>query len=60
MQQGAQGSFVWVVDAAGKAEFRPVTVGPWHGDDWFIDEGLVAGDTVVVERRIEAYAPASR
>jgi membrane fusion protein, multidrug efflux system len=48
VQQGAQGSFVWVVDAGGKAEFRPVTPGPWHGKDWFIDAGLAAGDTVVV------------
>jgi len=48
VQQGAKGSFVWVVDAAGKAEFRPVTVGPWHDKDWFIDTGLEAGDTVVV------------
>ena len=48
VQQGAQGSFVWVVNAEGKAEFRPVTVGPWHDKDWFIDTGLKAGDTVVV------------
>jgi membrane fusion protein (multidrug efflux system) len=48
VQQGAQGSFVWVVNAEGKAEFRPVTVGPWHDKDWFIDAGLKAGDTVVV------------
>ena len=48
VQQGAQGSFVWVVNAKGKAEFRPVTVGPWHDKDWFIDTGLKAGDTVVV------------
>jgi membrane fusion protein (multidrug efflux system) len=48
VQQDAQGSFVWVVDAAGKAEFRPVTVGPWHDKDWFVDAGLAAGDTVVV------------
>lgn len=48
VQQGAQGSFVWVIDKDGKAEFRPVTVGPWHGKEWFIDKGLEAGDTVVV------------
>jgi membrane fusion protein (multidrug efflux system) len=48
VQQGAQGSFVWVINAEGKAEFRPVTVGPWHDKDWFIDAGLKAGDTVVV------------
>ena len=48
VQQGSKGSFVWVVDAAGKAEFRPVTVGPVHDKEWFIDAGLAAGDTVVV------------
>ena len=49
VQQGAKGSFVWVVDSDGKAEFRPVVVGPWHGDEWFIDSGVNAGDTVVVD-----------
>jgi len=47
VQQGAQGSFVWVIKD-GKADFRPVTVGPWHGKEWFIDEGLQAGDVVAV------------
>jgi len=56
VQQGAQGSFVWVVDTAGKAEYRPVTPGPWHGDDWFIDAGLVAGDTVVVSGALKLRA----
>jgi membrane fusion protein (multidrug efflux system) len=49
VQQGAKGSFVWVVDAEGKAEFRPVVVGPWHGEEWFIDSGIKAGETVVVD-----------
>ena len=49
VQQSAQGSFVWVVNAEGKAERRPVEVGPWHGDKWFIDKGLKDGETVVVE-----------
>ena len=49
VQQGAKGSFVWVVDSDGKAEFRPVVVGPWHGEEWFIDSGVNAGDTVVVD-----------
>ena len=56
VQQGAKGSFVWVVDAAGKAEFRPVTVGPWHDKDWFIDTGLEAGDTVVVTGALKLRA----
>jgi membrane fusion protein (multidrug efflux system) len=56
VQQGAKGSFVWVVDAAGKAEFRPVTVGPWHDKDWFIDKGLEAGETVVVTGALKLRA----
>jgi membrane fusion protein (multidrug efflux system) len=49
VQQGAKGHFVWVVTKDKKAENRPVVVGDWHGDDWFITEGLQAGDTVVVD-----------
>jgi membrane fusion protein (multidrug efflux system) len=56
VQQGAKGSFVWVVDAGGKAEFRPVTVGHWHEKDWFIDEGLKAGDTVVISGALRLRA----
>jgi membrane fusion protein (multidrug efflux system) len=49
VQQGAKGHFVWVVNKAGKAELRPVQVGEWHGDSWFITQGLAAGDEVVVD-----------
>lgn len=49
VQQGSKGHFVWVVDKEGKAEQRPVKVGQWHGDDWFILEGLRAGEHVVVD-----------
>jgi membrane fusion protein (multidrug efflux system) len=56
VQQGAQGSFVWVVNAEDKAEFRPVTPGPWHGKEWFIDTGLAAGDTVVVSGALKLRA----
>lgn len=47
VQQGAKGSFVWVIKD-GKAEYQPVEVGPWHEDKWFIDKGLNDGDVVVV------------
>jgi membrane fusion protein (multidrug efflux system) len=59
VQQGAKGSFVWVVDNNGKAEFRPVEVGAWHDEDWFIDSGLKDGETVVVDGalRLRAGAP---
>ena len=49
VQQGAKGHFVWVVGKDNKAESRPVMVGQWHGDDWFIDEGLTPGERVVVD-----------
>ena len=49
VQQGARGHFVWVVNKAGKAEQRPVQVGDWYADSWFISQGLAAGDQVVVD-----------
>jgi membrane fusion protein (multidrug efflux system) len=58
VQQGAKGSFVWVVKEDGTAEFRPVTVGPWHGDEWFIEDGLQAGETVVVDGALKLRAGA--
>lgn len=48
VQQGAKSHFVWLIKD-GKAEYRPVKVGDWFGDDWFITEGLAAGDEVVVD-----------
>jgi membrane fusion protein (multidrug efflux system) len=59
VQQGAQGSFVWVIDDEGSAEFRPVGLGPWHEDEWFIEEGLQGGETVVVDGAIKLRAGAS-
>jgi membrane fusion protein, multidrug efflux system len=49
VQQSAKGHFVWVVDKDGKAEARPVVVGNWIGDDWFVNEGLQTGDRVAVD-----------
>jgi membrane fusion protein (multidrug efflux system) len=49
VQQGAKGSFVWIVDEEGKAEFKPITVGQWYKDEWFVDDGLEGGETVVVD-----------
>jgi membrane fusion protein (multidrug efflux system) len=47
--QGAQGRFVWTVDAAGKAAQRTVQTGSWAGTDWIIRDGLRPGDTVIVD-----------
>jgi len=49
VQQGSRGHFVWVVGKESKIEVRPVVVGDWQGDDWFIDEGLRSGERVVVD-----------
>ncbi len=49
VQQSAKGHFVWVVDKNNKAELRPVTVGDWKDNDWFIFEGLKSGEKVVVD-----------
>lgn len=69
VQQGSKGHFVWVIDPDGKVENRPVAVGDWYGDQWFINDGLKAGDQVVVDgalrlkaggtARIVAAAPAA-
>jgi membrane fusion protein (multidrug efflux system) len=49
VQQGGKGHFVWLVDKDGKALLRPVTVGDWYGDGWFVTDGLHAGDQLVVD-----------
>ncbi len=58
VQQGAKGSFVWVINDQNEAEFRPITVGGWQGDDWFIDAGLADGETVVVDGALKLRAGA--
>jgi len=55
VQQGAQGSFVWVIED-GKTKFQPVKVGPWHGDDWFIEAGLDGGEQVIVDGALSVRA----
>lgn len=47
--QGAKGHFVIVIDKENKAQIRGVQVGPWYGDDWFILDGLKAGDVVATD-----------
>jgi membrane fusion protein (multidrug efflux system) len=49
VQQGAKGHFVWVINKQSQAELRPVVVGDWQGDDWFIAQGLGSGDAVAVD-----------
>jgi membrane fusion protein (multidrug efflux system) len=50
--QGAKSHFVWVVDNDSKPHQRVVEVGEWHGNDWFVTDGLRAGERVIVDGAI--------
>jgi len=56
--QGAKSHYMWVIDKDGKAEQRVVEVGEWQGDDWFISQGLRAGERIVVDGAIRVAAGA--
>jgi len=49
VMQGALGFFVWIVDREGKAQIRPVEVGDWQADNWFILKGLSSGERVITD-----------
>jgi len=49
IQQGPTGSIVYVVGADNKAELRDVQATSWHGNQWFVEEGLHEGERVIVE-----------
>lgn len=55
VQQGEAGKFVFVIDAEGKAQPRPVEVGDWLESDWVIDSGLGAGDRVIVDGVVKVH-----
>jgi membrane fusion protein (multidrug efflux system) len=59
VQQTANGHTVYVVNQKEQAEIRPVIVGDWIGEDWIINNGLNAGDRVIVEgfQRLAPGAP---
>ncbi|HLP98201.1 MAG TPA: efflux RND transporter periplasmic adaptor subunit [Sideroxyarcus sp.] len=48
VQMSAQGQFVMVVDAEGKANPRPVKLGSMAGPDFIIEGGLQNGEQVIV------------
>ena len=54
--QGSKSHFVWVVDKDSKGHQRVVEVGTWHGDDWFITDGLKPGEQIVVDGAIRVVA----
>lgn len=52
VQEGQQGSYVFVVDADDIARLRLIKVGPAVGDFSVIHDGLKAGETVVLEGQL--------
>jgi len=42
-------NYVWVLDANGKAQQRDVRMGLRTGTDWQVEQGLKAGDVVIVD-----------
>ena len=53
IMQSPQGQFVYVVDAENKATMQPVTLGALNGEDRIIEQGLKAGDKVIVQGMIK-------
>lgn len=49
VQQTSNGQIVFVANDKGLAEARPVVGGEWIGNDWIINQGLKAGDRVIVD-----------
>jgi len=49
VQQGPKGPVLYVVGADDKVEIRDVQATSWQGNQWLIEEGLRAGERVVVD-----------
>lgn len=49
VQQALGRQFVLIVGPGDTAVSRDVRTGPWSGDAWIIEQGLAAGDRVVVD-----------
>lgn len=48
--QNPTGSFVYIVDAEGTAQFRAIELGDWVDDRVVVRSGLEAGDRVILDR----------
>lgn len=49
VQHAAEGVFVYVIGADGKAQTRAVKLGETHGDTILVEDGVQAGENVVVD-----------
>lgn len=54
VRQSPAGASVYVVNDEDRVESRPVTLGPWSGEDqWIIETGLEPGESVIVDRLMQ-------
>ncbi|WP_300085659.1 efflux RND transporter periplasmic adaptor subunit [uncultured Nitrosomonas sp.] len=49
VQQRPSGSFVYIVNNERKVELRPIQASAWRGKEWLIEDGLHAGEDIIVE-----------
>jgi membrane fusion protein (multidrug efflux system) len=56
VQQALSGAFVYVVDDSNHVAARTVAATSWDGAAWLIEQGLVAGDRVIVDG-VQKVAP---
>jgi membrane fusion protein, multidrug efflux system len=49
MRDATGAATVYVIGAGNKAEARPLKLGPALGGEWIVEDGLKAGDKVIVE-----------
>jgi membrane fusion protein (multidrug efflux system) len=49
VQTGLGRQYVFVVGQGDTVQTRDIQAGPWAGDLWIIDRGLVGGDRVIVD-----------
>src|SRR5438093_1160664 len=56
VQQGLNGAYVYVVDDSGKVAARNVVATSWDGGSWRIEQGLEAGDRLIVDG-VQKVAP---
>jgi multidrug efflux system membrane fusion protein len=55
VQNGQQGQFVYVVNAANHVDLRPVTVGRAFGQSVVIEKGVTRGETVVTDGQLRLF-----
>jgi membrane fusion protein (multidrug efflux system) len=57
VQQGITGQYVYVVGDSNKSGIKPVQAAGWQGSQWVINDGLKAGDRVIVDGQQKIFFP---